>query len=81
VQIAEQAGASNHLTFTRWLAGIFLRWRLVVAVTVATVIIGLAATLIIPPIYRRHAAAMSLRQWLTKDEAKSFSIDSMFSRV
>jgi uncharacterized protein involved in exopolysaccharide biosynthesis len=56
VQIAEQAPASDHLTFTRWLAGVLLRWRIVVAVTVATLVIGLAATVIIPPVYRSNAS-------------------------
>ncbi len=56
MQIADQAAASDHLTFTGWVAGILLRWRLVAAITVATVVIGLAATLIIPPVYRSHAS-------------------------
>lgn len=34
-----------------------------------------------PVLSTKDAAAMSLRQWLTKDEAKSFSVDSMLSRV
>jgi uncharacterized protein involved in exopolysaccharide biosynthesis len=56
MHIAEQAPASDHLTFTRWLAGVLLRWRLVFAIAIATIIIGLAATLIIPPVYRSSAS-------------------------
>jgi uncharacterized protein involved in exopolysaccharide biosynthesis len=56
VQIAGQAPASDHLTFMRWLAGVLLRWRIVVAVTVATLVIGLVATVIIPPVYRSNAS-------------------------
>jgi uncharacterized protein involved in exopolysaccharide biosynthesis len=56
VQIAEQASASDHLTFTRWLAGVLLRWRTVVAVTLATLVIGLVATVVIPPVYRSNAS-------------------------
>ena len=56
MQIAEQAAALGHLTFTRWLAGVLLRWRTVVAVTIVTLVLGLAATLIIPPVYRSNAS-------------------------
>jgi len=56
MQIAEQATGSDHLTFTRWLAGVLLRWRTVVAVTIVTLVLGLAATLIIPPVYRSNAS-------------------------
>jgi uncharacterized protein involved in exopolysaccharide biosynthesis len=56
VQIAEQAPASDHLTFTRWFAGVLLRWRIVAAVTIATLVVGLVATVIIPPVYRSNAS-------------------------
>jgi uncharacterized protein involved in exopolysaccharide biosynthesis len=56
VHIAEQEAASDHLTFTRWIAGILLRWRMVVATTVAALLIGIAAAIIIPPIYRAQAS-------------------------
>lgn len=56
MQIADQARASDHLTFTRWLAGVLLRWRTVVAVTIITLILGLGSTLIIPPVYRSNAS-------------------------
>ncbi len=53
---AEQALASDHLTFTRWLAGVLLRWRLIAAITTVSVVAGLAATLIVPPVYRAKAS-------------------------
>lgn len=56
MRIAEQEAASDHLTFTRWVAGILLRWRTVVAVTIGALLIGIAATLIIPPVYRAQAS-------------------------
>jgi uncharacterized protein involved in exopolysaccharide biosynthesis len=56
VQIGERADASDHLTFTRWVAGILLRWRLVAAISVACVLLGLLASVIIPPVYRSKAS-------------------------
>lgn len=56
MQIAQPDAASDHLTFTRWLAGVLLRWRLVVVITLGTVLLGLLATFIIPPVYRTQAS-------------------------
>jgi uncharacterized protein involved in exopolysaccharide biosynthesis len=56
VRIAEQEPASDHLTITRWIAGILYRWRVIPAVTIGAILIGLAATLIIPPVYRANAS-------------------------
>ncbi len=56
MRIAEQEPASDHLTFTRWIAGILLRWRMVVATTIGALLIGIAATIIIPPVYRAEAS-------------------------
>jgi uncharacterized protein involved in exopolysaccharide biosynthesis len=53
---AAEAQASDHLTFTRWLAGDLLRWRLVAAITIATILIALAASFIVPPVYRAKAS-------------------------
>jgi len=44
------------LTFTRWLSSALARWRLVAATAIATVVLGLASTLIIPPVYRSNAS-------------------------
>ncbi|HUQ19156.1 MAG TPA: GNVR domain-containing protein [Gemmatimonadaceae bacterium] len=56
MHIAEQEPASDHLTFTRWVAGILLRWRMVVAAAIGAVLLGLVATLIVPPVYRAEAS-------------------------
>jgi uncharacterized protein involved in exopolysaccharide biosynthesis len=56
VHIAEQEAASDHLTFTRWIAGVLLRWRTVVAFAVGALVLGIIATLIIPPVYRASAS-------------------------
>ena len=56
MQPAEQALASDHLTFTRWLAGVLLRWRLIAAVTLLAMGTALAASFIVPPVYRAKAS-------------------------
>jgi uncharacterized protein involved in exopolysaccharide biosynthesis len=56
MQPAEQALASDHLTFTRWLAGVLLRWRVVAAVTLLAIVSALAASFIIPPVFRAQAS-------------------------
>lgn len=56
MRIAEQEPASDHLTITRWIAGILRRWRIIPAVTIGAILIGFAATLIIPPVYRANAS-------------------------
>ncbi|MBA3341160.1 MAG: hypothetical protein H0T48_04925 [Gemmatimonadaceae bacterium] len=56
MQPVEQASASDHLSFTRWIAGILLRWRLVAAVTILTLLLALVSTLVIPPVYRSRAS-------------------------
>lgn len=56
MQPAEQAAASDHLTFTRWLAGVLLRWRLIAAVTLVSILSAVAASLIVPPVYRAKAS-------------------------
>ena len=56
MQPAEQAQALDQLTFTRWLAGVLLRWRLVAAITFAAILIALASTFIVDPVYRARAS-------------------------
>ncbi|MDP9180022.1 MAG: Wzz/FepE/Etk N-terminal domain-containing protein [Gemmatimonadota bacterium] len=56
MHIAQPDTASDHLTLTRWLAGVLLRWRLVAGITVGVLLIGLLATFIVPPVYRSHAS-------------------------
>ena len=56
MQIAQPDTASDRLTLARWLAGVLLRWRLVAAITIGILVVGLLATFIIPPVYRSHAS-------------------------
>lgn len=56
MQPAEQALASDHLTFTRWLAGVLLRWRLVALITLVAIVGAAASSLVIPPVYRARAS-------------------------
>jgi uncharacterized protein involved in exopolysaccharide biosynthesis len=48
--------ASDHLTFTRWLAGVLFRWRLIAVITVLAIVAALAASFIVPPVYRARAS-------------------------
>ncbi len=56
MQDAEQAIVSEHLTFSRWLAGVLLRWRMIAAITVLSVVVAVAATFVVPPVYRARAS-------------------------
>lgn len=56
MQPAEQAQPSDHLTITGWAAGVVARWRMVLAVAVGSMVLGLAASVIIPPVYRSKAS-------------------------
>ena len=56
MQSAEQATATGHLTFTRWLAGVLLRWRMVAAITLLSIVLAVAASFVIPPVYRAKAS-------------------------
>jgi uncharacterized protein involved in exopolysaccharide biosynthesis len=56
MRIAEQEPASDHLTFSRWVAGILLRWRTVVAFAAGALLLGVIATFIVPPVYRTNAS-------------------------
>lgn len=44
--------ALDHLTFTRWLSGVLLRWRLILSVTILAIVGAVAASFIVPPVYR-----------------------------
>lgn len=47
---------SEALTFGVWLAEIIARWKLVLKVMGATVLVAALAVLILPPVYRSHAS-------------------------
>lgn len=44
------------LTFSVWLAGIIARWRLVLIVMAATLLVAAIAAIALPPIYEAHAS-------------------------
>jgi uncharacterized protein involved in exopolysaccharide biosynthesis len=44
------------LTFGVWLAGIISRWRIVLGVIGATLLVGALAVIILPPVYQAHAS-------------------------
>jgi uncharacterized protein involved in exopolysaccharide biosynthesis len=46
----------DHLTFSRWLSGLLEKTRLIVAITIGSVLLVVAATFIIPPVYRARAS-------------------------
>lgn len=56
MQNGELPPADDYLTFSRWLAGVVSRWRLVAVITVAITVLALFATLVIPPVYRSNAS-------------------------
>jgi uncharacterized protein involved in exopolysaccharide biosynthesis len=56
MQTADAAWESDHLTFTRWLSGLMSNSRLIVATITASVLVTVAATIIVPPVYRAHAS-------------------------
>jgi uncharacterized protein involved in exopolysaccharide biosynthesis len=71
VRIAEQEAASDHLTFTRWIAGILLRWRIVVATTIGAIALGVLSILIVPPIYRASGSFVTNTSSTSKLQAPS----------
>ncbi|MDQ3082162.1 MAG: hypothetical protein M3R07_08095, partial [Gemmatimonadota bacterium] len=56
MQQADEATVSDHLTFTTWIAGIVSRWRLVAGLAIGAIVLAIAATFIIPPVYRSNAS-------------------------
>lgn len=71
MHIAEQEAASDHLTFTRWIAGILLRWRTVVAFAIGALVLGIMATFIIPPVYRASTSFVANSSSNSKVQASS----------
>jgi len=56
LQDSQRETATGHLTFSRWIAGILLRWKIVVGITAATILAALAAIILMPPVYRANAS-------------------------
>ncbi len=72
-QPAEHATASDHLTFTRWAAGLVERWRSVLWFGVAGLVLALVATLVIPAVYRSSASFVANSSGSSKVQSASAS--------
>lgn len=81
MQSAEQAAASDHLTFTRWLAGILLRWRLVALIAIATIVIAVASTFVISPVYRARASFVANSSSAAKMPAGASGLGEIMSEL
>lgn len=53
---APSTPADQYLTFSTWLAGVVSRWRIIAWSGVIATVAAIAATLIIPPVYRSQAS-------------------------
>ncbi len=82
MQPAEQTPASDHLTFTRWAAGLVKRWRGVLWTGVAGLAIAIVATLVVPSVYRSNASfvANSSGQSKVQSAAASSPISGLLSQ-
>lgn len=47
-----EPGGDHHLTFLAWVAGIILRWRMVLATLGVAILGAIVALLVLPPVYR-----------------------------
>ncbi len=56
MQSAERAQPGDHLTMSGWAAGVVARWRMVLATMLGCMLLGLAASVIIPPVYQSRAS-------------------------
>lgn len=70
---AEHAPASDHLSFTRWAAGVVERWRGVLWLGIAGLVVALIATLIIPAVYRSSASFVANSSGSSKVQSASAS--------
>lgn len=53
---AEPINPPEQLTVSQWIAETVLRWRIIAAVTVATIAAAVVAVLLIPPVYRTQVS-------------------------
>ena len=51
-----QTPPNEYLTFSTWFAGVIARWRMIAWIGVFSMLLALASTFIIPPVYRSHAS-------------------------
>jgi uncharacterized protein involved in exopolysaccharide biosynthesis len=65
----EQAPADDHLTFTRWAAGVVERQRSVLWFALAGLAATLIATVVVPPVYRSNASFVANTSGSSKVQA------------
>jgi len=82
VQNGELSPAGDYLTFSRWLAGVVSRWRLVATIAAVITIVALLAALIVPSVYRSNASfvANSSSQSKLPSGASSSPISGLISQ-
>lgn len=73
MEAAEQAPADDHLTFTRWAAGVVERQRSVLWFALAGLAAALIATVIVPPVYRSSASFVANTSGTSKVQAAASS--------
>jgi uncharacterized protein involved in exopolysaccharide biosynthesis len=54
--IAAPEAVDRHLTFSRWLAETFLRWRIIARAMGVVIVAAILAVILIPPVYRSRAS-------------------------
>ncbi len=82
MEAAEQAPADDHLTFTRWAAGVVERLRSVLWFGLVGLATALVATVVVPPVYRSNASfvANSSGQSKVQSAAGSSPIGGLLSQ-
>src|SRR3954464_8986551 len=82
MEAAEQAPADDHLTFTRWAAGVVERGRSVLWFGGAGLAAALLATVLVPAVYRSNASfvANSSGQSKVQSAAASSPISGLLSQ-
>lgn len=73
MEASEQAPADDHLTFTRWAAGVVERLRSVLWFALAGLAAALIATLVVPAVYRANASFVANSSGQSKVQSASAS--------
>src|SRR6476620_956133 len=73
MEAAEQAPADDHLTFTRWAAGVVERQRSVLWFALGGLAAALIATVVVPPVYRSNASFVANTSGTSKVQAAASS--------
>jgi uncharacterized protein involved in exopolysaccharide biosynthesis len=82
--IAAPEVEDRHLTFSRWLAETFLRWRIVARAIGVVIVVAILAVIFIPPVYRSRAsfvANTSASSKLSSSIANSGALGGLASQL